>query len=59
MNCPRCKNRLEIVRETNWDNLEVYLYPKCDNCGWMSIPNFYNEEQIKVYLEDLEWLTRR
>ena len=53
MKCPKCKNKLEIVRETNWDNLNTYLYPKCDNCGWISMPVFNNKIQIEAYLEDL------
>lgn len=32
--CPKCGSEIKIVKETNWDNLDTYLYPVCDKCRW-------------------------
>ena len=32
--CPKCDSEIRIIKESNWDNLDTYLYPVCDNCKW-------------------------
>ena len=49
--CPKCNSEIKIVRETNWDNLDTYLYPVCNNCKWTTKEVFYNEEQILEYIK--------
>ena len=49
--CPRCGSEVKIIRETNWDNLDTYLYPVCSNCKWTTKEVFYNEEQILEHIK--------
>lgn len=49
--CPRCNSEIRIIKESNWDNLDTYFYPVCDNCKWTTKEVFYNIAQIKEYLK--------
>ena len=49
--CPRCCSELDIIKETNWDNLDTYLYPICNKCKWTTKEVFYNLLQIKEYIK--------
>lgn len=51
MKCPKCGSEIRIIEELNWDNLDAYLYPVCDNCKWTTKEAFYNILQIKEYLK--------
>lgn len=52
--CPRCSAKVEIVRETNWDNLDTYLYPVCKKCKWTTKEIFYNSEQITTHIKNIK-----
>ena len=49
--CPKCGSEMRIIKESNWDNLDTYLYPVCDNCKWTTKEVFYNIAQIKEHLK--------
>lgn len=49
--CPKCGSEIRIIKESNWDNLDTYLYPVCDNCKWTTKEVFYNIAQIKEHLK--------
>jgi ssDNA-binding Zn-finger/Zn-ribbon topoisomerase 1 len=49
--CPKCDSEIRIIKESNWDNLDTYLYPVCDNCKWTTKEVFYNIAQIKEHLK--------
>ena len=49
--CPKCKNELKIIRYTDWDNLETYLYPRCEKCNWTTYSTFTSEKQLKAYFD--------
>lgn len=51
MLCPKCKNEVKIIRYTNWDSLETYLYPKCENCNWTTYFTFTAEKQLETYFK--------
>ena len=52
--CPRCNYEVNIIRTTNWDNLETYLFPLCGKCAWTTIEVFDNECQIEQYIEQIK-----
>ena len=52
--CPKCRAEIEIIRETNWDNLDTYLYPVCKQCGWTTKEVFYNPKQIATYINGIK-----
>ena len=49
LNCPKCGSEIKIIRDTDWDNLDTYLYPICDKCKWTTKEIFYNVSQIEAY----------
>ena len=49
--CPKCGSEMRIIKESNWDNLDTYLYPVCDRCKWTTKKVFYNVAQIKEHLK--------
>ena len=49
--CPKCGSEIKIIEETNWDNLDTYLYPVCNGCKWTIKEVFYNIAQIKEHLK--------
>ena len=51
MKCPKCDSEIRVIKELNWDSLDAYLYPVCDNCKWTTKEVFYNIPQIKEYLK--------
>lgn len=53
MSCPRCGSPLAIIKYTNWDNLETYMYPLCQTCSFTSRSVFDTREQIANYLKDI------
>lgn len=52
--CPKCNYEVEIVKETNWDNLNTYLYPVCNKCKWTTKEVFYNLEQINWHVNNIK-----
>lgn len=52
--CPKCGYEIRIIKESNWDNLDTYLYPVCDKCKWTTKEVFYNESQIESYIEAIK-----
>lgn len=60
--CPLCGGELQVVRETNWDNLDTYLYPVCKKCGWTTKEVFYNTDSIAEHIKNAgrkKWQNRR
>lgn len=51
MLCPKCKNEVKIIHYTDWDSLETYLYPKCENCNWTTYFTFTTEKQLETYFK--------
>lgn len=54
LSCPKCGSEIKIIRETDWDNLDTYLYPICDKCKWTTKEIFYNVSQIESYIEAIK-----
>lgn len=52
--CPKCGSEIKIIKETNWDNLDTYLYPVCDNCKWTTKKVFYSTTQIVEHIKDIK-----
>jgi hypothetical protein len=48
--CPRCKKQLELVRATDWDNLETYFYPKCNHCNFSTRHTFETEAMVVAFM---------
>lgn len=53
LNCPKCGFEIKIIRDTDWDNLDTYLYPICDKCKWTTKEIFYNVSQIEAYIKSI------
>ena len=53
INCPSCSGNIRIIKETNFDNLDTYLYPVCDECKWTTKQVFYNVDQIKEFIKTI------
>lgn len=53
LSCPKCGSEIKIIRETDWDNLDTYLYPICDKCKWTTKEIFYNVSQIEAYIKSI------
>ena len=53
MKCPKCSKPIEIVRETDWDNLVTYMWLHCFYCGWHSEQPFTNKAQINNFLKEI------
>lgn len=50
MNCPNCNKELQIIQNTNWDNLTTSYYPICNNCHWTTRQEFDSKKAINIYL---------
>lgn len=46
IDCPFCGKTAEVIRYTNWDNLETYFYLYCPHCNKSSKQTFQTIEQL-------------
>lgn len=51
--CPKCKGLIKIIKYIDWDNFNIYYYPRCISCHWTSQPVFNTTQQALNYLEDI------
>ena len=50
--CPKCKKPIEIVSNTNWDNLVTDYYPLCHACGWTTSHTYSSKDAVLADLKD-------